>query len=175
MRGARREFKCSYCGNEDSMYESKAKQLLKLYCCRECFTKDRSHSSVTFTCDLDGCNVETTVYKSVYENSQKHYCSEKCRDNGKERIWIDAPCSDKTCNNTRRMRLSQFNRKGREGGKIYCSHSCAGKNSGGNTKSRGRTQGCKFVDGYIKKPKEVIEPKTIRREDFKKRWKDIEW
>ena len=182
-------FTCSLdgCDKTRTEFASRYYAVKKNYCSRECFGKDRKHSKVTFTCDIEECDNQRTVFKSQYENSKKHYCSNECKDKGKERAWITFTCNDARCNNKRTMRKSQFYRKGQEDRLHYCSHSCAGKNSGGNTKSRGRKYGYTFNNGYNKKPRLQANPELVYhtktkaeikaeiRDNFKNRWNEMEW
>ena len=121
--------------------------------------------TVTFTCDLEGCDKTDTIYKSRYDSTTKHFCSKECNSIYRESKWVTFTCEDKNCNEVKRIRKSQYDRKTKKHN--YCSLSCAGKNSGGNTSSRGREQGYKFEGGYTTKVK------PTKREDFDRRWKEI--
>jgi len=153
--------------------------------------------SITFTCELEGCNNEKTVGNTIYERNNHHYCSTACyakaRMLGEKKEMTTIHCDAEGCNGTRVIHPSKYGLYNRH----FCSQACFNKSRRtvedvtftcqregcGKERTQKKSQylqsknhycgrDCHIIDRTGRTPKEI---KINRRDDFKRRWKEMKW
>jgi len=108
-----------------------------------------------FTCELDGCNNQSSMRSHNYKKLVRHYCSGECKTKAKENRTITIECSDNDCTIKRTMPLCKYQGEGIH----YCSLSCAGKHKIRRTRIE----------------KMLMRDKDGEREIFRQKWNRMVW